>query len=92
MIKVSVNDACSFARSFDELTGHFERFYEETAVWLCRENPVLGQLLSQMATRLSGGDTATANVCLAVAGYGLRLMEHAEANRRLSATLTPTVP
>ncbi len=87
MIKVSVNDACSFARSFDELTGHPERFYEETAVWLCRENPVLAQLVSQMASRLSGGDTSAVNVCLAVAGYGLRLMEHAEANRQLSGAL-----
>jgi len=87
MIKVSVDDACSFARSFDELTGHPERFHEETAAWLCRENPVLAQLLSQMATRLAGGDTPAASVCLAVVGYGLRLMEHAEANRQLSRTL-----
>jgi len=89
MIKVSVDDACSFARSFDEFTGHPERFYEETAAWLCRENPLLAQLMSQMATRLAGGDTSVANVCLAVAGYGLRLMEHAEANHQLSTTLTP---
>ena len=50
MIKVSVDDACSFARSFDELTGHPERFYEETAVWLCRENPVLGQEATSAGT------------------------------------------
>ena len=89
MTGVTVDDACSFARSFDELTGHPERFYEETAVWLCRENPVLAQILSQVAARLSGGDTSTANVYLAVTGYGLRLIEHAEANRQLSTTMRP---
>jgi hypothetical protein len=89
MIKVSVDDACSFARSFDELVGHSERFYEETAVWLCRENPVFGQIVSQMATRLSGGDAKAANVCLAVAGYGMRLMAHAEENSRLSHRFSP---
>lgn len=87
MIKVTVDDACSFARSFDELTVHPERFYGETAAWLCRENPLLAQVMSQMATKLAGGDTSVANVCLAVAGYGLRLMEHAQANSQLSATL-----
>jgi len=68
MIKVSVGDACSFTPSIDELTGHPQRFHEEMAVWLCRENPVLAQLVSQMATKLSGGDTSAASVCLAVAG------------------------
>jgi hypothetical protein len=87
MLKVTVDDACSFARSFDERTGDPDRFIEETAAWFAQENPVLAQLVYQMAAKLSGGDVDAANTCLAVAGYGLRLLDHASCNRHVSFSI-----
>jgi hypothetical protein len=87
MLKVTVDDAFSFARSFDEHTGTVDRFAEETAGWLTQENPVLSQLVFQMATKLSAENSDPAQTSLAVAAYALRLLEHAQCNRHLAHSL-----
>jgi hypothetical protein len=87
MLKVTVDDAFSFARSFGEQTGSVDQSAEVTAGWITRENPVLAQLVFQMATKLSAENSDPGHTSLAVAADALRLLEHAECNRHLAHSL-----
>ena len=82
MLKVSVENACSFAHSMDEELASPSQFFEATAGWLRENQPVLARLSQEMAVRLCG-ENSSATAVQAVVGYVLRLLEHAEANQQL---------
>ncbi len=82
MIRISVEHACSFARSMDEELSIPEQFFDATEQWLKEQQPVLAALSYEMAKHLSNDETAAATARLVV-GYVLRLMAHAEANQQL---------
>jgi len=82
VIRISVDNACSFARSMDEELSSPEQFFAATSEWLKENQPVLAELSRAMAVRLCGDDTAAA-ATQAVVGYTIRLLSHAEANQSL---------
>lgn len=86
MEKVTIEQACSFAHSIDDQTADPGRFYEETAGWLLRENPVLATVVIGMANRLIGDNPELVNAVLSISGYSARLLDHAEQNRVLAWT------
>ncbi len=87
MIRISVDNACSFARSLDEELTHPEQFFAATSEWLKENQPVLASLSHEMAMRLCG-EPASAVAAQAVVGYMLRLLSHAEANQTLRCQLS----
>lgn len=82
MIRISVEHACSFARTMDEELSSPEQFFVATRQWLREQQPVLATLGYEMARRPAADETAAATTH-AVVGYVLRLMAHAEANQKL---------
>ena len=83
MMKISVDNACSFAHSMDEELSSPEQFFVATSQWLQENQPVLARLSHDMALQLCG-DEHSAAAAQAVVGYMLRLISHAEANESLS--------
>lgn len=80
MLKISVDNACSFARSLDEELSTPDQFFAATSQWLKENQPVLANLSREMAMRLCG-DKVAAETAQAVVGYMVRLMAHAESNQ-----------
>lgn len=82
MNKISVENACSFARSMDEELSDPEQFFLATSQWLKESQPVVAKISYEMSVRLCGEEAPAAAV-QAVVGYVLRLLEHSEANHDL---------
>ncbi|HEX9015921.1 MAG TPA: hypothetical protein VF960_07985 [Chloroflexota bacterium] len=90
MLRISVDNATSFARSIDEELRCPEQFFSATSQWLNEHEPVLSALSYQMGLRLSN-DKKAAAVAQTVVGYMLRLMDHAQANATLAKKLEQPV-
>lgn len=86
MLRISVDNAASFARSIDEELKCPEQFFSATSQWLNEHEPVLSALSYQMGLKLTD-DKRSAAMAQTVVGYMLRLLDHAQANALLAKKL-----